>query len=306
MAWQPIDQCTWKFEGRNLSEPQAFCFYPLTLPAHRNARAKFSIKFEGGFKAYHAALCFRRIDERSCYGVGLGGWNGKFSFFQQTQFGFQRESFGDENFIEPDREFEFEVQFKGNRLAYFNALGNGGTKIISSSILPRAYMRGGLALYGYGGPTRAVLKLLEYEDLGLSAFMICRIDGNENDKCKRVKDILKKKGVNLEVIDGDAIETYPGLMRSILDKMLESDFVISWFMKEGFWFKKGLRQNVAYETGIAHALNIPTVHIIGDIKDRPSDLGAQFFITEHDLARKLPNDVDAILKQERNEVRYLI
>ncbi|MBI3292518.1 MAG: hypothetical protein HYZ73_06890, partial [Elusimicrobia bacterium] len=189
MSWQPTGQHTWKFEGRNLRALQAFCFYPLVdLPPYRNARVKFSIKFEGGYKAFHAALCFRRVDERRCYGVGLGGWNGKFSFFQWTEFGFQYAPFGSDDYIQSNQEYEFEVQFRVNRLEHFDALGNGGAQIISNSILQRAYMRGGLALYGYGGPTQAIFKLLEYEDLGLRAFMVCRIDGKENDKCQRVKD----------------------------------------------------------------------------------------------------------------------
>ena len=299
MSWRQTDNNVWEFSGSNLPDPKAYSFFPIALPEHRNARIRFSVTFNGGPTHFHAALCFRRIDEQRCYGVGLGGWAGQFSYFQRSELGFQRSFFGDERAIQPNRDYEFEIQYRGNRIEHFRLLGTHTIQLISTSVLPNAYMRGGLALYGYGGPTQAKLKILDYEDLGLRAFMICRIDGGQKKKYLQIRRILKRHGVALELFHGETIETYPGLMRSILGKMLECDFSIS-------WFTKALRPNVAYETGIAHALNIPTIHIIDNIKKLPSDLGSQFFVTEKDLSKKLPMDVAAILKKEINDVRYLL
>ena len=298
-GWKQVHAKAWNFTGRGLHEPKAYCFSPVNVPDHRNADLQFTIQFHGGPKDYHAALCFRMFDMQHCYGVGLGGWSGEYSFFKHSDLGFEPHYFGDEGSIEPGKEYGFKLRFRSNRLESFALLQPKRIQILTEKVLDRALMRGGIGVYAYGGQTKVTVRLKKYHNLGLRAFMLAPIDGKLKGKLRLVKEILGKRNILLKVYHSDRIETHPSLMSTIMKWILKSDFVIS-------WFQNGLRENVAYETGIAHALNIPTIHVIDHVCKRPSDLGSQFFVRESELERKLPIDINAIMNMHINDVHYII
>ena len=298
-GWKQVHANGWEFTGQGLPDPKAYCFSPLNVRKHRNADLQFSIQFHRGAKDYHAALCFRMYDMQHCYGVGLGGWSGEYSFFKHTDLGFEPHPFGQESAIRPETQYEFKLRFRSNRLESFALLRPKRIDILSEKVLDRALMRGGLGVYAYGGQTRATVRLIKYRDLGMRAFMLAPIDGKLKDKIHPINKILRKHRVRLKIYHSNKIETHPGLMSSIMRWIMKSDFVIS-------WFQDGLRENVAYETGVAHALNIPTIHVTDDNCKLPSDLGSQFYIRMRDLERKLPLDVEAIRNMNTNDLHYLI
>lgn len=280
-------------------DPFHFCPLP-EEQAYRNARIKFPVRFVDNKSAGNTgAICFRYVDYSHCYGAGLGGWECKFSFFERGDYGFRRQSFGADDAIQIGSEHVFEIAYRANRLLHFNhVLPSGKTMpLIHDLLLHRAYLTPDIGLYAFQ-ETPAHIEILENEDLKIRCFLLCRIDPHTNFTIRDIQRVLQDNGVDPILRTSEDLVTYPGLMQTISNEILESDFVIA-------DFRGGLRPNVAYETGISHALNLPTIHLIDNLADRPSDLGSQYFIMENQLPQKLPRDVKMILSQKVSNVRYL-
>ncbi|MDD5258509.1 MAG: hypothetical protein PHD29_00885 [bacterium] len=296
------------YKAKERKEGDGFHFSDLLDGPHRDKLARnlkiiFRIKInDSDPKGSHIAMTIRKNPGGDCYGIGLGGWKSYVSFFEvKNKYIYSVSSIGLSDRIQAGKGYKFEIVFKSNKI---KELKCDGEIIFENMLLRNALLRGNYGLYAYDF-TDGELEILEEEDLGLSCFVLHRIDLDSQSRINDIKKILDANGIKInEIIDSTSIVTYPGLMQSIMNKIIDVDFVISDF-SEG-----ELRPNVAYETGIAHSHNIPTIHLLnsyeGDIKGL-SDLGGQYFIIKGDnnWEEKLKKDIKHILNAEKSTVNYL-
>lgn len=307
--WQQIEEG--KFVSVTPSEGPGDGIHDCSLPQYglvRNSRILFQIKALSSVHNFHAAVLFRKNGTKYL-GAGLGGWNSLYSVFNRTLQGFMRLPLGSEQAIQKDRDYKFELEFRSGHLTNFKVDGEVIFPFNSLSLrdsLGSTVRFGHIGLYAYG-ETKAQVTL-KVDALPARAFVVTNIDGKNGSKTNtrrdRFRSILEERGIkDIEFLDSRDLTRERPLMVKIGRAISDSDFTI---VDLGLGKPRG---NVFYETGIAHSLGIPTVHVgpkaTAFAKVVPSDLKAQFFVLEEELETKLPATVQAILDTPSGEFDYL-
>jgi hypothetical protein len=268
----------------------------------RNARITFSIEVLEQPHQFHAAVLFRKNGEKYL-GAGLGGWSSNYSIFVKNRGFVFGHPMGREIAIQKGRTYQFILEFKAGFITKFTMDDENliFDDFSIKKLLGSTLSNGNIGLYAYGDTK--VSFSLSVKKLPTRCFVVTNIDRKTDKRRRSLSRLLEPLG--LEVLFSDARELsrdHP-LMKKIQDGMVRSDLVIC-----DFGFGKP-RPNVFYETGLAHSLGIPTVHLGPVMKafNRivPSDLRAQFFVLEHELKTKLPETVKSILESHSGDFNYL-
>jgi len=263
----------------------------------RNARIQFEITILDGSAPFHAAILFRKNGDQYL-GAGVGGWSSQYSLFARS-----REAIGSGciigrgTSIERRRVYKFELEFRAGYIWRFSVDGENqfSAPLSIQDTLRSPLSRGHLGLYTYGS-TKARINFVKVDQLPNRCFVITNINDKTYARRRRLAGILRKYDCKLkcELLDARDLRRERPLMRKIKEGIISSDFVIADF---GF---QDPRPNVLYETGIAHSLGVPTIHLAPRAKDFdkivPSDLKAQFFILEEELDKELPKTAQEIIE----------
>lgn len=279
----------------------------LDLGIIRNATIRFSITPLGVADNFHAAVLFRK-NGSSYLGVGLGGWFSYYSVFHRALNGFFRIPVGDRRSINDGHTYVFECEFKGMFLSDVTLDGESLRHFQNLSLrdaLACTLRVGHVGLYAYG-TTRARMQL-HLTPLPVKCFIITNIDGvngaDTDVRRQRFIEVMTSNGItDVEFHDSRDLTREHPLMPRIKQAILGSDFVIT---DLGLGEPRG---NVYYETGIAHSVGIPTIHVGPDtssFEKVPTDLKQQFFILDHELDATLAKTVRAILESRSGDYEYL-
>lgn len=276
-----------------------------TLPRFgilRNARLTCTIELLNEVDDVHAAVLFRK-NGSEYLGAGLGGWRSNYSLFVRNRAGIVGYPIGVESNISRGQDYEITIEFRAGLITHFST--NGENLILDPvsiwDTLHSALARGHVGLYTWN-VTQARFGL-SVERLPNRCFVITNINEGTLSRRNRLTALLQSQRIECELIDATGLRHERPLMRKIKEGITSADFVIA-----DFGFQKP-RNNVFYETGIAHSLGVPTIHLgpSGAEFDKvvPSDLKAQFFILEHELDQELPATVRKILLCALGNYDYL-
>lgn len=284
--------------------------YDCTLPKIgrvRNGEIRFEILPVGEVSPdFHIAILFRKNGEKYL-GAGLGGWGSYYSVFNRTLQGFIRMPMGSINSVQRDKKYSFSLEYRGGFLVQFKLneellLPFQGFSFRDS--LASTMSNGNIGLYSYGN-SQASLSL-RVSKKPARCFIITNIDGDGGmDTTRRRKRFKKILGSEVELLDSRDLTRESPLMAKIKSAIVEADLVIADF---------GLgtpRPNVFYETGIAHSVGVPTIHIgpkaklFHNRKRVPSDMRSQFYVMEEEIDAKLGLTVKAILEKHHRNAEYL-
>ncbi len=275
----------------------------------RNAEINFEIEMFSKPAGYHAAVLFRK-NGYNYLGVGLGGWDYHFTLFNYTQYGgfkfYPLGNRGSGDKIIEGTKYQFHLEFKGGFITSFKL------NQIEQLLIPENFSlkdslgsdlrKGAIGLYAYDR-TQARIKL-EVNPKPVRCFIITNIDKKTKKRRIDLKKLIRKKiGEKIKFHDSTFLTRERPLMQRIKNAIIESDFVIA---DHGFGEP---RPNVYYETGIAHSIGMPVIHIGPNHENFnkiiPSDLRNQFFILAHELEKKLPETVKKILNLHNSSFNYL-
>ena len=273
----------------------------------RNGEIRFDILPVGEIsRDFHIAVLIRKNGEKYL-GAGLGGWGGYYSVFNRTLQGFIRMPMGSLNSVQKNKKYSFSIEYQGGFLVQL--------KLNDELLLPfqdfsfkgslaSTMSNGHVGLYSYGSSqAKLSLKVIKKR---ARCFVITNINGNNgkitSQRRKRFERIL---GNEVELLDSRDLTRESPLMTKIKSALVEADLVIADF---------GLgtpRPNVFYETGIAHSVGVPVIHIgpknklFRDPKIVPSDMRSQFYILEEEIDCKLGATVEKILESHHRKAEYL-
>ena len=300
--WAQIDEHQYESQPGQPSSDRLHDCTLTSLGRYRNATITFAIKALSSSHEFHAAVLFRKNGVHYL-GAGLGGWGSYYSLFHHTERGFSHLLFESERKIQQDQVYHFEIEVKSGFIRSFamngEALFPSPISLRDSSL--RSYLRNGhIGLYAWDQTTAQIT--LTVTPHPTRCFIITNIEGRRTDKRRqRLQAILADP--QIEFLDSrDLSRDYP-LMTKIRKTIMESDLVLADF---GFGKPRG---NVYYETGIAHSVGVPTIHIGPRATDFSqivsSDMKAQFYILEEELDAKLHLTVTSILDANEGNFDYL-
>ena len=267
----------------------------------RNAEIDFSIKIISPQTSIHAAILFRKNGDYYL-GAGVGGWSSQFSLMARNKTGIIGFPIGQEYSIQSNKNYDCKVTFESGFITNFECYNE---KLIIDNFSIRDSLGSGLSsgkigLYSWNKTVAEIS--LSVKKLPIVGFVITNFDSGKEKRRKKLLEILKNNNIDCKLIDADELTQEHPLMVKIKEGIIKSDFIISDFGPEP-------RPNVYYETGIAHSLGLPTIHIGVDQSQFneivPSDLRAQFFILEHEIDKKLPNTVKEILNNNFGIYNYI-
>lgn len=264
----------------------------------RNARIRFTIKVLDAVHGFHVAVLFRKNGIRYL-GAGLGGWTSDYSIFSRSEeVGFVRLAIGDGSMIQKDRSYKFDMLVKAG---YITSVTLDGESIISELSIRdslRSFLRTGhIGLYAYDRSLAEVS--LKIRRLPADCFVITNLGRGIEGRRSFLTDLMQGLGVSLRFIDARDLSRDHTLMSRIRQALVHSDLVLADF---GFGDP---RPNVYYETGIAHSIGVPTIHITKSMRSIPSDLKSQFFVLEKELKPRLRETVKTVLSKNEAEYNYL-
>ena len=302
--WSQIDEN--RYENQVGQKDDVFLDCTLTpMGLYRNAQIKFSIEVLSVPQGFHAAVLFRK-NGLQYLGAGLGGWASYYSLFHRTQdggfIGLPRDR---EHKIQQGKTYHFEIEVQSG---FVRSMTMNDETLFPSTISIRdslgANLRNGhIGLYAYD-QTRARIELTVTRR-PTRCFIITNIDGKQgrctDQRRQRFESIINDP--EIEFLDSRDLSREHPLMSKIRQAIMESDAVLADF---------GLgdpRPNVYYETGIAHSVGVPIVHVGPRMKKLscsiPSDMKAQFYILEEELDTKLPLTFKTILDANAESFDYL-
>jgi hypothetical protein len=268
----------------------------------RNAEIKFQIKIIEESNSIHAAILFRK-NGYNFLGAGVGGWSSHFSLFVGNRTKISGWLIGHSSSIEINKVYDFRIKFQSGFITNFTCNNENliANEFSIKDSLSSNLSCGNIGLYAWN-KTVAEIKV-KVTPLSIHCFIITNINKDTNSRRDRFINIIKKNNIQCEFIDARDLTRENPLMNKIKNGMISSDFVIA-----DFGFQKP-RANVFYETGIAHSLSKPTIHIGPKgkkfNKSIPSDLKSQFFILEEELESELPKTIEKILEQKSENYDYL-
>lgn len=253
---------------------------------------------------FHAGVLFRKNGSHYL-GAGIGGWRSRLSLFARDRDRIAGLPIGMETSIVPHHPYHIVVECRAGYITNFAV--DGERQILESVSIKDALgsrLAGGhIGLYAWAQTSaRFSVKVTALPN---RCFMITNISEGTRRRQAYFARLLQsaKAKHDLQFLDATDLSREQPLMRKIKEGITSSDFVIA-----DFGFEEP-RPNVLYETGIAHSLGVPTIHI-GPSKECfgrivPSDLKAQFFLLREEVATRLPATVDAILEARLGNFDYL-
>lgn len=237
----------------------------------------------------------------------MGGWGSYYSVFNRTLQGFIRMPMGNLNSVQKNKKYSFNMEYRGGFLVQL--------KLNDELLLPfqdfsfkgslaSTMSNGHVGLYSYGS-SQANLSL-KVNRKPARCFIITNINGDNGAITTQRRERFKKiLGNEVELLDSRDLTRERPLMTKIKSAIVEADLVIADF---------GLgtpRPNVFYETGIAHSIGVPVIHIgpktklFKNPRIVPSDMRSQFYILEEEINNKLKITAEKILESHHRNAGYL-